>query len=139
MIHVKVCADAHSSMMVSRLLFFRCATVALLIIASLVGMTPAGAAGARPTPTPSPSPIPAVIQVQVMRVDQAAAIIRQLFPHVSVRTDPSANAVVVVGPPGEVEQIRTVVQGLDVRNPNQPALEVVQLHTIKPDALVHKV
>ncbi len=126
-------------MMVSPAFFFRCALVALLVITSLVGIAPAGAAGARPTPTPSPSPIPAVIQVQVMRVDQAAAIIRQLFPHVSVRTDPSANAVVVVGPPGDVEQVRTIVQGLDVRNPNQPALEVVQLRTIKPDALVHKV
>ena len=89
--------------------------------------------------SPTPSPVPAVIQVQVMHVEQAAAIVHQLFPDVSVRTDPSANAIVVVGPPGDVEQVRTVLQGLDVRNPNQPTLEVVQLHTIKPDALVHRV
>lgn len=74
-----------------------------------------------------------------MHLNQAAAIVHQLFPHVSVGTNPAANALVVVGPPGDVEQIRTVIQGLDVRNPNQPTLEVVQLHTIKPDALMHKV
>ena len=74
-----------------------------------------------------------------MHVEQAAAIVHQLFPHVGVRTDPAANAIVVVGPPGDVEQVRTVIQGLDVRNPNQPTLEVVQLRTIKPDVLVHKV
>jgi type II secretory pathway component GspD/PulD (secretin) len=120
-------------------LFLRYALGALLIITSLVVIVPAGATGTRAPASPTPSPVPAVIQVQVMHVDQAAAIVHQLFPHVSVRTDPSANAIVVVGAPGDVEQIRTVVQGLDVRNPNQPVLEVVQLHTIKPDELVHRV
>jgi type II secretory pathway component GspD/PulD (secretin) len=124
-----------------RTLFFRASIIALLAVAALTGLLPAGAAGARvaPSPSPTPSPVPAVIQVQVMPLDRAAGIVHQLFPKVRVRTDPAANAIVVVGSPDDVQTVRTVISGLDVRNPNQPTLEVVQLHTIKPDALVHKV
>jgi len=118
----------------------RAAIVALLAAASFAAFLPAAqAAGSRVAPSPTPSPIPAVIQVQVMPVDRAAAIVHQLFPRVRVRTDPAANAIVVVGAPADVETVSTVISGLDVRNPNQPTLEVVQLRTIKPDALVHKV
>jgi len=118
----------------------RASIAALLTVASLAALLPAGAAGTTHlAATPTPSPVPAVIQVQVMPINQAAGIIHQLFPHVRVRTDPGANAIVVVGSPDEVQTVRTVISGLDVRNPNQPTLEVVQLHTIKPDALVQKV
>ncbi|HTC31562.1 MAG TPA: secretin N-terminal domain-containing protein [Candidatus Acidoferrum sp.] len=120
----------------------RASIVALLAVASLTAFLSPGAAGAsapRATPSPTPSPVPAVIQVQVMSLNTAAGIVHQLFPKVRVRTDPGANAIVVVGSPDDVQTVRTVISGLDVRNPNQPALEVVQLHTIKPDALVHKV
>ena len=117
----------------------RASIVALLTVASLAALLPAGAAGTHVAPAPTPSPVPAVIQVQVMPLNQAAGIVHQLFPHVRVRTDPRANAIVVVGAPDDVQTVRTVISGLDVRNPNQPTLEIVTLHTIKPDALVQKV
>ncbi len=117
----------------------RASVVAFLAVPSLAAFLPAAAAGPRVVVSPTPSPVPAVIQVQVMPVDRAAGIVHQLFPKVRVRTDPAANAIVVVGSPDDVQTVRTVISGLDVRNPNQPTLEVVQLHTIKPDALVHKV
>ena len=122
-----------------RTLSFRASLVALLAAASLTGLLPAGAAAPRLAPSPTPSPIPAVMQVQVMPVTRAAGIVRELFPQVRVRVDPAANAIVVVGPPNDVEQVRSVISGLDVRNPDQPTLEVVQLRTIKPGALVRKV
>jgi type II secretory pathway component GspD/PulD (secretin) len=117
----------------------RASVVAFLAVPSLAAFLPASAAGPRTVASPTPSPVPAVIQVQVMPVDRAAGIVHQLFPKVRVRTDPAANAIVVVGSPDDVQTVRTVISGLDVRNPNQPTLEVVVLHTIKPDALVHKV
>ena len=113
--------------------------VALLAVASLTALLPAGVAGARPLPTPTPSPVPAVIQVQVMPVARAVATVRELFPRVQVHADASANAIVVIGAPDDVQTVRTVISGLDVRNPTQPTVEVIALHTIKPDALVQRV
>jgi len=113
--------------------------VALLAVASLTALVPAGVAGARALPSPTPSPVPAVIQVQVMPVARAVATVRELFPRVQVHADANANAIVVIGSPDDVQTVRTVISGLDVRNPTQPTVEVIQLHTIKPDALVQRV
>jgi type II secretory pathway component GspD/PulD (secretin) len=113
--------------------------VALLAVASLTALVPAGAAGTRALPTPTPSPVPAVIQVQVMPVARAVATVRELFPRVQVHADANANAIVVIGSPDDVQTVRTVIAGLDVRNPTQPTVEVIALHTIKPDALVQRV
>ena len=88
---------------------------------------------------PAPSPVPAVIQVQVMPVARAVATVRELFPRVHVHAEPNASAIVVIGAPDDVQTVRTVIAGLDVRNPTQPTVEVIELHTIKPEALVHRV
>ncbi|MHB8147569.1 MAG: DUF6531 domain-containing protein [Vulcanimicrobiaceae bacterium] len=88
---------------------------------------------------PNPSPIAAVVQVTVIPVARAAAIVRELFPHVRVRTDGHANALVVVGSPEDVQSVRTVVSGVDVKNPTQPVVQVIQLHVLKPQEVVEKV
>ena len=120
-------------------LISRASIAALLTVASLAALVPAGAAGTRALATPAPSPVPAVIQVQVMSVGRAVATVRELFPRVRVHADANANAIVVVGPPDEVQTVRTVISGLDVRNPTQPTVEVIQLRTIKPNAVVQRV
>jgi general secretion pathway protein D len=74
-----------------------------------------------------------------MPVARAVATVRELFPRVQVHADANANAIVVIGSPDDVQTVRTVISGLDVRNPTQPTVEVIQLHTIKPDALVQRV
>jgi len=112
--------------------------IALLILAIAVGLFPTSAAGAR-APSPKPSPVAAVIQVTVIPVARAAAIVRELFPHVRVRTDGHANALVVVGSPEDVQSVRTVVSGVDVKNPTQPVVQVIQLHVLKPQEVVEKV
>ena len=78
----------------------------------------------------------AVLQVQIIPVDRAAQIVEQLYPHAHVRVDRHANAIVVVAPPSDIEAIRTVVQGLDVKNPTQPSLQMTQLKLAKPAAIV---
>ena len=90
--------------------------------------------GVRLTPTPAPEA--AVINVNVISAQRAAETLRTLFPHARIRVDSHANAVVVVASPDDVQQMRTIVQGIDVRNPQKPTTEVVQLHTLKPDAVI---
>ncbi|HTV72420.1 MAG TPA: secretin N-terminal domain-containing protein, partial [Candidatus Acidoferrales bacterium] len=108
----------------------------ILVVPLLLGYLPALATPTRPQPTPSP--VPAVIQLQVMPVARAASVVRELFPHVHVREDASANAIVVIGSPDDVQTVRSVISGLDVKNPTQPSVEIVQLHFVKPESVVHR-
>jgi type II secretory pathway component GspD/PulD (secretin) len=96
------------------------------------------AASVRPAPTGTPTPAPqaAVISVTVIPAQRAAAALKQLFPHARVQVDRHANAVLVVAPPDELQQMRTVVQGIDVRNPQTPTAEVVPLHVLKAQAII---
>ena len=66
-------------------------------------------------------------------------MVRQLYPHLHVRVDSHANAVVVMGDPNDVDAVRNVVQAIDVRNPTTPTLEVIALHVVSPEAVVEKV
>lgn len=126
--------------MIARSVLSRAALLAFGVLAvTVVLFEPVAAGAARIVASPTPSPVPAVIQVQVMPVARAVQTVRELFPHVRVHADSRANAIVVVGAPDDVQTVRTVISGLDVRNPNQPTLEVIQLRTIKPEALIHKV
>ena len=111
--------------------------IALLFLAIAVGLVPTGAAVARAAP--KPSPIAAVVQVTVIPVARAAAIVRELFPHVRVRIAAHANALVVIGSPDDVQSVRTIVSGVDVKNPTQPIVQVIQLHVLTPQTVVDKV
>ena len=102
-----------------------------------VGTIPTGARGA--APQPKPSPIAAVIQVTVIPAARAAAVVRGLFPNVSVRVDSHANAIVIYGSPDDVQAARSVVSGIDVRNPSTPAVDVIQLRISKPADIVARV
>lgn len=96
-------------------------------------------ANARPSrilATPTPQPQAAVIPVTVIPAARAAAALRTLFPHARIRVDTHANAVLVVAAPEDVQQMRNVVAGIDVRNPRAPAVEVLQLHTLKPNDII---
>ena len=115
--------------------------VAALVLAgmALFALVPGGGfASARPGvhATPTPPPQAAVINVNIISAQRAAATLRALFPRARIRVDEHANAVVVVASPGNVQQMRTVIQGIDVRNPQTPATEVVQLHILKPAAII---
>jgi type II secretory pathway component GspD/PulD (secretin) len=50
--------------------------------------------------------------------------------------DGHANAVIVVAPPDDVQQMRTIVQGIDIRSPQTATTDVVPLHVLKPQAII---
>ncbi|MCU1492224.1 MAG: hypothetical protein JWM85_3629, partial [Acidimicrobiaceae bacterium] len=79
---------------------------------------------------------PAVLPLVVMPAKRAAAILRPLFPQASIREDDRANALVVIAPPSDVQAMRTVLQGTDVRNPMLPSTDAISLHSVRANALV---
>lgn len=110
---------------------------ALIVLASLVvALLSSPALGARRSaPQPRPSPVAAVLQVQVIPVERAAQMVRTLYPNAHIRVDSHANALVVVAPQTDIDAMRTIVQGIDVKNPTQPAIDIITLKTLKPGAL----
>jgi len=87
----------------------------------------------RPQPRPTATPFaPAVLAVQVIAAARAAAVLRALYPRARITVESGANAVVVIAPPEDVAGMRTVLQGIDVRNPTRPASDAVQLHHADP-------
>ena len=119
--------------MSKRLIRVASTLVALMALAAI--LSPPAALSARRAPTPAATPVAAVIQVQTIPVDRAAAVLRSLYPNARIRTDAHANAVIVIASPNDVQAMRTVLQGIDVRNPTQPSVQVIQLKALKPDGV----
>jgi hypothetical protein len=86
-------------------------------------------AAKEPAPRGTPYP-PAVINFALVGAAKAAAILHGIYPDAWIRVDGSANAVIVVASPDEVDGMRTVATGIDVRNPTAAIIDNVQLHTI---------
>ena len=62
---------------------------------------------------------PVVIPLAVVSAKRAAATVRPLFPQASLREDEHANALIVLAAPADVQAIRAVLQGIDVRDPTR--------------------
>jgi type II secretory pathway component GspD/PulD (secretin) len=75
---------------------------------------------------------PAVLAVQVIAASRAAAVLRALYPRDRITVDAGANALVVIAPPDDVAGMRTILQGIDVRNPTRATSDAVQLHSANP-------
>lgn len=88
--------------------------------------------------TATPAPQAAVIGVTLIPATRAAATLHALFPHAKIRVDIHANALVVLAPPDDVQQMRTVVQGIDVRDPSAPTTDIIVLHALKPAAIISR-
>ncbi|MBV8367670.1 MAG: hypothetical protein JO036_01885 [Candidatus Eremiobacteraeota bacterium] len=71
---------------------------------------------------------PVVLPLAVVSAKRAAAMVRPLFPGVSISEDVSANALVAIGSAADVQAMRTVLQGIDVRNPALPVTQAFALH-----------
>jgi type II secretory pathway component GspD/PulD (secretin) len=71
---------------------------------------------------------PTVIPLAVVTAKRAAAIVRPLFPQASLREDLRANALIVLASPADVQAMRAVLQGIDVRDPALATTEAMQLH-----------
>jgi type II secretory pathway component GspD/PulD (secretin) len=93
-------------------------------------------AGTAAGPPQAAGMAPSVMPVTVVPVHRAAAQIRALFPQASVREDARSNALLVVAPPADVQAMRAVLQGIDVRNPTTPVTEAIGTRTVRVDAIV---
>jgi type II secretory pathway component GspD/PulD (secretin) len=71
----------------------------------------------------------AVVSMTLVPAARAARIVRQLFPHLTVGEGGSGNTLVLAGSDSDISAARTVVQGLDVRDPTKPATEAVILRS----------
>ena len=70
-----------------------------------------------------------VVPLSIVRAGRAAEMVRQLFPRLTVRVDPAANALVLAGAQNDLQAARTVIGGLDVRDATKPATEALTLRT----------
>jgi len=91
----------------------------------------ARAAAAPPQATATPYP-PAIITFTVTEAQRGARLLRTLYPHARISVESGANAVIVIARPDDVTAMRTIATGIDVRNPTQPIVDTVQLHSVKP-------
>ena len=79
---------------------------------------------------------PVVVPLALVTAKRAAAMVRPLFPQASVREDDRANALILVAQPADVQAIRAVLQGIDVRDPSVASTEALPLRTMRATALV---
>ncbi|HKU67504.1 MAG TPA: secretin N-terminal domain-containing protein [Candidatus Baltobacteraceae bacterium] len=86
-------------------------------------------------PTPN---APAVVTVNVITVDRAADIVRRLYPQARITVDRSANSLIVVASPEVENNIRTIVSGIDVKNPRSYVSQAQQLHHTTPQQVIPK-
>jgi type II secretory pathway component GspD/PulD (secretin) len=78
---------------------------------------------------------PVVVPLSVVTTKTAAATLRPLFPQASLREDTRANALVIVATAADVQAIRSVLQGIDVRDPMAPIIEALPLRTSRASLL----
>ena len=92
----------------------------------------------QPSVSPTPSLMPTVLNATIISADRAAAILQQLYPHASIRVDHAANAIIAIATPDEIQGMRTVLQGVDIKNPGSVTVEAVQVHIANPTDVVAK-
>lgn len=105
------------------------ASLSALSLLVALATPPISARSPRPAPARTAYP-PAVLTLQIVPASRAAAIVRSIYPRASVRVDTAANSIIVVAEPAVVDAIRTVVAGIDVRNPTDTVVDTAQVHTI---------
>ena len=92
----------------------------------------------KPNVSPTPTLMPTVLNATIISADRATAILQQLYPHAHIRVDHSANAIIAVATPEEIQGMRTVLQGVDIKNPGSLTVEAVQVHIANPTDVVTK-
>ena len=99
--------------------------------------------GAQPKPVhpsanPSASPTIQAVVINIINVapDHVAAILRGVFPSAKIGVDRLASAIIVMANPDQIQQIRALVQSLDVQNPTKQQADAVQLRFADPRAVV---
>ncbi len=92
-----------------------------VLLLALIAVPPSRAA------QPRPESQAVVFALHAISASRAAAVLHGLYPHARIRVDGSANAVVVVADARDLDAMRTVVAGIDVRDPRAARATVVPL------------
>jgi type II secretory pathway component GspD/PulD (secretin) len=80
----------------------------------------------------------AVVPLTVARADDAARFARAAFPHLTVRAQRSANALLLTGTAADVQNARAALQGVDVRDPLKPRAELLAVRALTAGALAKR-
>jgi general secretion pathway protein D len=78
---------------------------------------------------------PVVIPLSLVTAKRAAAMVRPLFPQASLREDAHGNALIVLATPTDVQAIRGVLQGLDVRDSSLATTEALPIGVVRAGPL----
>jgi type II secretory pathway component GspD/PulD (secretin) len=81
---------------------------------------------------------PVVLPLTIVTAKRAAAMVRPLFPQASVREDGRSNALIVIADPTDVQAIRAVLQGIDVRDPSLAGTEAIVLRSMRAASLANQ-
>jgi type II secretory pathway component GspD/PulD (secretin) len=66
------------------------------------------------------------------------SVLRSLYPQASITANHHANALVIIAPPDELNQMKTLISGIDIRNPSDHVITVIVLHTIEASTAIAK-
>jgi type II secretory pathway component GspD/PulD (secretin) len=86
---------------------------------------------------PSPNP-PAVFNLSIARAEKAAALLRTLYPRATFKVDRDANALIVIASPEDLAGLRSVIAGIDVKNPTATIVDNAQFHNVKPEEFIRR-
>ena len=75
-------------------------------------------------------PTPIVLTFTTVRAQDAARVLRRLYPHLSFTIDGAANAVVVLAGPDDAAALRQIGSAIDTKNPLTPVTASLILHRI---------
>ncbi|MGP6158970.1 MAG: secretin N-terminal domain-containing protein [Vulcanimicrobiaceae bacterium] len=81
---------------------------------------------------------PTTLSISQMPVDRAAATLRQLFPSAHILVDHAARVLIVQALPDDLNGMRAVLQGIDVRSPEKPVSAAVALQHVSAQLVVAK-
>jgi len=77
-----------------------------------------------------------VLPVSVIPAQRAAAQLQPLFPQATIRVDGSSNALIVTAKVSDVQEIRSVLQGIDTQDPTRVTTDVLTLHRLRAPSLI---
>jgi type II secretory pathway component GspD/PulD (secretin) len=86
-----------------------------------------------------PQPQTAVFSLTQIPASQAARLLRGLYPHARVTLDAGANSIIVSAPENDLTAIKSVLAGIDVRNPIAPASQAFALRTVKAGQIARRI
>ena len=76
-----------------------------------------------------------VFPLHEITASRAAAVLHGVFPHAQIRVDAAANAVIAVGSLHDLDAMRAILTGIDVRDPRAVQASVIALQSARAAAL----